>query len=158
MMTKNIVNCIGAALALCVVLLSGSCGPIAGPILPRDVPPQVSPSATAGCVGSNLANPATTYCILMGYSTQTVETAQGQQGVCVFPDGSNCDEWAFLNGSCGQQYSYCAKQGYGIQTARSAGNSYSQESAVCTDSSGKVIGKVAELSGLQERLLCGAKP
>ncbi|MBN1260537.1 MAG: DUF333 domain-containing protein, partial [Anaerolineae bacterium] len=24
----------------------------------------------------------------------------GQYGVCIFPDGSECDEWAFFNGAC----------------------------------------------------------
>jgi len=32
--------------------------------------------------------------------------------VCVFPDGNECEEWDFLSGRCGQDYSFCAQQGY----------------------------------------------
>ncbi len=32
--------------------------------------------------------------------------------VCVFPDGNECEEWDFLSGRCGQEYSFCAQQGY----------------------------------------------
>ena len=35
--------------------------------------------------------------------------------VCVFPDGNECEEWDFLSGRCGQEYSYCAQQGYVLE-------------------------------------------
>ncbi|GAH20436.1 unnamed protein product, partial [marine sediment metagenome] len=41
------------------------------------------------------------------------EDEEGNQyGVCLFPDGSECDAWSFLKGKCGKAYSYCAKKGY----------------------------------------------
>jgi putative hemolysin len=48
-----------------------------------------------------LANPAAVFCQEQGYDWQ-VRTDQdgGQYGVCIFPDGSECDEWAFFNGQC----------------------------------------------------------
>ena len=35
--------------------------------------------------------------------------------VCVFRDGNECEEWDFLSGRCGQEYSYCVQQGYTLE-------------------------------------------
>jgi putative hemolysin len=35
--------------------------------------------------------------------------------VCVFPDGTECEECEFMSGRCGQEYSYCAQQGYTLE-------------------------------------------
>ena len=35
--------------------------------------------------------------------------------VCVFPDGNGCEEWEFMMGRCGQEYSYCVQQGYTLE-------------------------------------------
>ena len=49
-----------------------------------------------------LANPASVYCEENGYTLQIVTAEDGSQsGVCVFPDGSSCDEWAYFRGECG---------------------------------------------------------
>jgi putative hemolysin len=54
---------------------------------------------------TSLANPASVYCEKMGYTDKIVTAADGSQsGVCVFPDGSECDEWQFYRGECGQKY------------------------------------------------------
>ncbi len=95
---------------------------------------------------------------LLGYSTSTVETAEGQAGLCIFPDGSNCDQWAFLRGTCGQEHSYCVQKGYGIKTVNDGQDPFSQTYAVCLDPSGKVLGTVTALSGLQAQLQCGSQP
>lgn len=48
-----------------------------------------------------LANPASVYCEDQGYTLEIREDADGgQYGVCIFPDGSECEEWAFFNGEC----------------------------------------------------------
>ena len=42
-------------------------------------------------------NPAAWYCVQLGYEYQIREDAQGNQyGVCVFPDGSECDGWDYF--------------------------------------------------------------
>lgn len=48
-----------------------------------------------------VANPASTYCEEQGYTLE-MRTGEdgGQHGVCVFPDGSECEEWAFYRGEC----------------------------------------------------------
>jgi putative hemolysin len=61
-----------------------------------------------------LANPASVYCQGLGYSEENREGEGGQYGVCILPDGKECDSWDFLAGRCGQEYTYCEKQGYKI--------------------------------------------
>jgi putative hemolysin len=64
-----------------------------------------------GCAGSagqpreaasaGLANPASVHCEEHGGQVEMTEDPDGgQRGVCVFPDGSRCDEWAFYRGRC----------------------------------------------------------
>jgi putative hemolysin len=54
-----------------------------------------------------------TYCEALGYTLQTRDNADGSKTtVCVFPDGSECEETAFLQGDCGLQYTYCAQHSY----------------------------------------------
>ena len=76
--------------------------------------PTQSPAQPAAPVG--LANPASVYCAQQGYKSDIrTDTSGGQAGYCVFPDGSECEEWAFLRGECGQDKSFCAKNGGTIQ-------------------------------------------
>jgi len=49
-----------------------------------------------------LANPAAVYCEEQGGRVEIRTAADGgQYGVCIFVDGSECDEWAFYRGECG---------------------------------------------------------
>jgi putative hemolysin len=60
-----------------------------------------------GCVtptpepDAGLANPASVYCEEQGYTLEARTDENGTYGVCIFPDGSECDEWAFFRGECG---------------------------------------------------------
>ena len=50
----------------------------------------------------NIPNPASVYCEQNGNKLEISTAADGSQsGVCVFPDGSTCDEWAYYRGECG---------------------------------------------------------
>jgi putative hemolysin len=50
----------------------------------------------------NMANPASVYCEQQGNKLEIHTAADGSQnGICVFPDGSSCDEWAYFRGECG---------------------------------------------------------
>jgi len=64
---------------------------------------------------AGLANPASVYCQGLGFSEETRENELGQHGICIFPNGSECDTWDFLAGRCGQEHSYCVDQGYELQ-------------------------------------------
>src|SRR5574340_991881 len=50
---------------------------------------------------ANMPNPASVYCTENGNSLEIRTAADGSQnGICVFPDGSSCDEWAYYRGEC----------------------------------------------------------
>jgi putative hemolysin len=81
---------VGAIVAL---ILAACAGPGATPTLP----PAATPASDA-----NLPNPASVFCEQQGYRLEMRTAADGSQsGVCVFPDGAECDEWAFYRGECG---------------------------------------------------------
>ncbi len=62
---------------------------------PQTQPPSSTPQA-------NLPNPASVYCIEQGFQSEIQTVADGSQaGVCIFSDGTECDEWAFYHGECG---------------------------------------------------------
>ena len=49
----------------------------------------------------NMPNPASVYCVQNGNKLEIHTAADGSQnGVCVFPDGGTCDEWAYFRGEC----------------------------------------------------------
>ena len=48
-----------------------------------------------------IANPASTYCEEQGGILELRTDDEGNvTGVCIFKDGSECEEWAFFNGEC----------------------------------------------------------
>mgnify|MGYP006279908181 CR=1 FL=1 len=103
-----------------------------------------------------MGNPAAVYCLEMGYDHQILEKEEGQEGTCIFPDGEACEAWAFLEGKCGQEHSYCAQQGWGIETVKDGNNPFSQEYGVCIDQKGKKIGSVQDLAELEKGVVgCG---
>ncbi len=99
-----------------------------------------------------MSNPAGVYCKGLGYSYKIVDGANGQYGVCVFPDGSQCEEWKFLEGLCGQKYSYCALNGYSITTSYDGNNSLSPVYSVCVNKTdGKKIESVTKMFNLVKK-------
>jgi putative hemolysin len=51
---------------------------------------------------AGMPNPASAYCTQNGNKLEIHTAADGSQnGICVFPDGSTCDEWAYYRGECG---------------------------------------------------------
>jgi putative hemolysin len=79
-------------LILCLSLftilgLVAACAPVTGP------------------VGSGIANPASEHCVAQGGALEIRQGEGGEVGYCVFPDGSECEEWALMRGECapGQQ-------------------------------------------------------
>jgi putative hemolysin len=73
--------------------------------------PQAQPTPTLSEIAepvstdtpqANMPNPASVYCEEQGYKIEIRTAADGSQsGVCIFPDGSECDEWAYFRGECG---------------------------------------------------------
>jgi putative hemolysin len=63
---------------------------------------RVQTSHSAGTdMPPNMPNPASVYCEQNGNTHEIRTAADGSQsGICVFPDGSTCDEWAYFRGEC----------------------------------------------------------
>ena len=47
-----------------------------------------------------MANPASVFCEEQGGTLEIRMTDTGDIGICIFPDGSECEEWAFFRGDC----------------------------------------------------------
>ncbi|MCX6985944.1 MAG: DUF333 domain-containing protein, partial [Lentisphaerae bacterium] len=63
---------------------------------------QTSDPAGTDMPQANMPNPASVYCEQNGNKLEITTAADGSQfGVCVFPDGSTCEEWAYFRGECG---------------------------------------------------------
>jgi len=80
-----------AALILLLALTACTASQAQTPKLPATSTPPV-----------NMPNPASVYCAQHGNKLEIHTAADGSQsGVCVFPNGSTCDEWAYFRGECG---------------------------------------------------------
>ena len=49
---------------------------------------------------AELPNPAAVYCEESGGVVEIRTDDLGQRGFCVFPDGSECDQWSYFHGRC----------------------------------------------------------
>jgi putative hemolysin len=62
---------------------------------------QTEASPTSPETGIGLPNPASVFCQEQGGQLEIrTDASGGQYGVCIFADGSECDEWAFYRGEC----------------------------------------------------------
>jgi putative hemolysin len=88
---------------------------------------QADPAAEA-----NMPNPASVYCEEKGGKVELRQDASGGvAGICVFADGSECDEWAFYRGEC--------KPGDSAQTKPAAeANMPNPASVYCEEKGGTV--------------------
>ena len=63
---------------------------------------QTSDSAGTEIPPANMPNPASVYCEQTGNKHELQTASDGSQpGICTFPDGSTCEEWAYFRGECG---------------------------------------------------------
>jgi putative hemolysin len=60
--------------------------------------PDAPPATPDESIG--LANPASVYCEEQGYVLEMRTDDNGTYGVCIFSDGSECEEWAYFRGEC----------------------------------------------------------
>ncbi|ATJ88849.1 DUF333 domain-containing protein [Ralstonia solanacearum] len=86
-----------------VVSPSSSVAPPMRPIVPNPsaLPPVSQPPSPQESARTGTANPASAYCLQRGGQLEfSTRTGGGEVGVCVSPGGDECEEWAFLRGSC----------------------------------------------------------
>ena len=75
---------------LLLIILFVACTPVQTPTsVPSELP------------AANLPNPASAYCEQQGYRLEIRSAEDGSQtGYCIFPDYSECEEWAYYRGEC----------------------------------------------------------
>lgn len=76
---------------------------------------------------ANMPNPASVYCEQNGNKLEIHTADDGSQsGVCVFPDGSTCDEWAYFHGECGMKTQVNPKFSQTAEPTSNASGGYMQ--------------------------------
>ena len=107
-----------SVILILAAILAAACGP------------EPAPTAAPTGPAAGLPNPASKYCADQGYKLEIRDEAGGQVGYCLFPDGSECEEWAFFRGECGPTggkegaglpnpaSKYCADRGYKLRDSR----------------------------------------
>ncbi|WP_316148801.1 DUF333 domain-containing protein [Cupriavidus sp. BIC8F] len=60
--------------------------------------PAERAASSAAAVGK--PNPASVNCTQRGGKLEIVSTPAGQSGICTFPSGKQCEEWALMRGQC----------------------------------------------------------
>ena len=55
-------------------------------------------NSTAPAGQSGMANPASVSCVNVGGTVRIKDSAAGQYGMCAFPNGTTCEEWALFRG------------------------------------------------------------
>ena len=118
-------------------LLTVSCGSEPTPA-PTEVLPDIAPTPAPDEPFEsplNMPNPASKFCRDQGYQLEMRTDASGTTGYCVFPDGGECEEWAFYRGECGPADAtfdspvglpnpasqHCLDQGYELEMRTAAG-------------------------------------
>ena len=99
-------NCVMLSLALLGGILMSGCIPASStptyPITPPAQPTGPTLTPAPANTNSGIANPASVNCEQKGNRLEIRTAADSSQvGICIFPDGSQCEEWAFLRGECG---------------------------------------------------------
>lgn len=67
---------------------------------PTPAPTDTYPAPENTSAPAGLPNPASVYCEENGGTLDIREGEGGQIGICVFPDGSECEEWAYFRKEC----------------------------------------------------------
>ncbi len=130
-------------LTIALILLASCAAP---QTQPTPTPAESSAGVATDTPQAIMPNPASVYCQEQGYQSEIRTAADGSQsGVCIFPDGTECDEWAYYRGECGPTPQnentptpqanmpnpasvYCQEQGYQSEIRTAADGS---QSGVC---------------------------
>ena len=88
---------------------------------------QIQESQT---VPPSMPNPASVFCEENGNKLE-IHTAEdgSQSGICVFPDGSVCDEWAYFRGECNTETQNSPTPSISDETTQKESNDEAGENA-----------------------------
>ena len=67
---------------------------------PEQKPEQPSAQSPRPKPHAGLANPASVNCEKKGGKVEIRKGKKGEYGVCKFPNGKQCEEWALFRGKC----------------------------------------------------------
>lgn len=115
-------------LLLILVLLGASCRGTGGDPTPT---PFLEKEGEDPFIG--IPNPASFYCQEMGYQLELRETEAGTAGICIFPDGKECEEWEFLSGSCAIEWTFCQRQGSNIRAGENIATCEFSDGTTCPE-------------------------
>lgn len=95
-------------LTLALVLsLAAACHKPAADAVPAEPEPaaDAAPSGNEGTTTpaagtTQIANPASVHCEQQGGKLEIERAPDGERGICVLPDGTRCEEWAYMRGEC----------------------------------------------------------
>lgn len=100
---KFIIPILASALLLasCTVAANQSANPSPTTEVPPSRSDSTKPAPTEATNQVGLPNPASAFCEQQGGTVEMrTDSEGGQYGVCLFEDGSECDEWAYFRGEC----------------------------------------------------------
>lgn len=88
--------------------------------------PLVDSTATAVPL-AGIPNPASVFCEQNGNKLEIRTAPDGSQsGICVFPDASTCDEWAYFRGECGPSVQITSNPSATMEATLDASGGYMQ--------------------------------
>ena len=91
---------------------------------------QAPESVASDMPQAGMPNPASVYCTQNGNKLEIHTAADGSQnGICIFPDGNTCDEWAYYRGECGTGTQKSSTPAAAVEaTAKASGGTEEQAS------------------------------
>ncbi|HTP11561.1 MAG TPA: DUF333 domain-containing protein [Anaerolineae bacterium] len=106
-MSKRIFFSINVALLALLLAACGAPQAVAPTVAPTVAPQAATPQNTSPTIAAtqppaaNLPNPASENCVKQGGTVSIQKNADGSEyGLCIFPDGKQCEEWAMQRGEC----------------------------------------------------------
>jgi len=98
MMSRTSIFIIVACIVAVLLVAGCTQQPAQNPAQTTAVASQASPEATTVPATAGMANPASVNCGNVGGTTEIKSNPDGSQyGMCTFPNGTTCEEWALFN-------------------------------------------------------------
>ena len=108
-------------LVLVLLLIVAGCNP------PTSVPENVSNETRyPRAYGADVE-----YCEGLGYKYELRTEGDRDFGYCIFPDGKECEAFAFVGGECGHVYTLCEIKGYTLKIGVEQHETFNKSYSIC---------------------------